>query len=636
MHPSGEAYQWEDLKAARATPATVDVFRLLDGVRLACVAALIAPHWVEGVRNELCKALSGFMHKAAKFSEELNMDLSFDYDMAKRLMEGLVSITGDEEDAQMRIRTFEQTWEKGDAGAPILGATHIERITGEDGILPMLYILLVNTPDMQQLEEMFQQYVVLRNTTTVVDLNLGSSGNYTMHKDAFTFTLAGQYLNTPKGRIPLASVFLNSLQRTIVDHIGLNPSEDKIYSNDKGQKVANVWSGWGIEPWPEHVANEEVEVVTSYLYEVLCREDPAQYEWLIAWLSDIFKNPGSKPGTALVIVGQEGAGKSVLPEVILRPIVGSAHFAKGSSIERLTSKFNSHMSGKLVIEGEEVLNTNRRADAEAMKDAVTSAIRTVEKKGIDSYEMEDYARYILISNHIDNAVAISTTDRRYTFLHASTKYADKSVLTTKEQKREFFNRLFGWCQTEVEGGRIEPNRENLAKLHKWFLQQEFPRHIVRSAIDTEVKAATKANSSRGLDKWLLSMVECENPFELMRENDRSGASFVLDQKGRFQATEGWPTHVVYTRLEQSLKQATVRDYGEARSAQQLAKFFKETGMLENTDAKQTSFAGTRVKVRPFPSKEAMRGYLNAMGFMLEDDIETSADTTDDGDDQPDF
>lgn len=634
MHPSGEAYEWHDLKSAQATPVFTDMFKLLEGVRMACVVALVAPHWTEGVRNELCKGLSGFMHKAAQFSEELNMDLPFGREMARRVLDTIISVTGDENDAQMRVKTFDQTWDKADQGTPVLGATHLTKITGDEELLRMLYVLLANTPDLAKLDEIFDRYAVIRNTTSVLDLDMGASGNYIMNKDAFTFTMAGNYIETQKGRLPTASVFLNSLRRSIVDHVGINPGEEKMYENARGQKVANLWTGWAIEPHPDTVDDEEVEVFTDYLLNTVCRGDHSEYNWLVMWLADIFQNPASKPGTAVVIVGMEGAGKSVLAEHVLRPIIGDAHFTKSSSVEKIVSKFNKHMAGKILIEGEEVMNTNRKSDADQLKDAITSKKRTVEPKGIDAYEMEDYARYIFVSNAIDNAVSVSATDRRYSFFHASDRHAHSSRHTTKAQKEAFFRRLYGWLEEDVPGREPRPRVENLSKLHRWFLQQRVDRDKIRGAIESDAKAATKQSSSRGIDKWLLSIIECTNPFEMMRENDRGvGHSFVCVEKAyktKYEATDGWPTHTVYTKLEQLYRQMSVRDKADVKTAQQLAKFFKDTGMLADTEAVQVRFSGQRVKVRPFPSREAIRGYLEAMGYEVLTDAEEA--TTDEEDD----
>lgn len=623
VHPSGEKYEWDDLKSARSTPVQVDVYRLMDSIRMACVAALIAPYWIEGVRNELCKALSGFMYRASVFSQEIDIGIPFDKERALALLEGVMSVADDDpSDKAARIKTFTQTWDKATAGHQVTGATRIGEITGRSDIVKLLYVLLAYTPDLIVMEKLFEQYVVLRNSTNVVDLKLGSRGNYVMNRDAFVFTLAGQYVASPKGRVPLSAIFLNSMQRVIVDFVSVDPTKEKVYETESGSKVANVWSGWGIEPAAK-ATKEDVEPFLDYLRVVIARNNQGLYQWVLWWVADIFQNPASKPGTALVLVGRQGAGKSFLFENILRPIIGDPHFSKAGTTERLMSKFNSHMGGKLFIQGEEVVNSNRRADAEALKDVITSSKRMIEFKGRDSFEMVDHARYGFTSNHIDNAVHIGQGDRRFTVAHVSDQYSYYENGKNDAERKKFWKDMFEWAE-EKEG---IPHKENLAKLHRFLLDVKYNKSQIRSAFETEAKRNMKQTSTKGMDAWLHSMVERINPFDNLNENEKGpGHSFVKDSKGEMRVTDEWPEYVSYAMLELSMKQHTSRDFGEARNAQQIAKHFRENGLIRDTDEVKPRVAGRRFRVRPFPSRTAIQEYLVTKGYdVLESDMVEGAE-----------
>lgn len=630
IHPSGEAYQWEDAKAARSsTVVHVSESRLMQAVRFACVAALIAKYWQEGVRNELCKAFSGFMFRASCYAEELNTDMPFEQADAWHLLEGIMEIADDDPaDKAMRKKTFDQTWDKGVNGAPVTGATTITKITSDETLIGLLYILLANTPDLQMMDKMFEQFAVIRNTMSVVDLELGAKGNYVMNKESFVFTLAGTNITTPKGRIPVSAVFLNSQRRVIVDRLAVNPAREKVYTDQDGMKVANTWSGWAIPPCDSDVTIADVEWFTDYLLRVVCRSDKGLYEWVLMWLADIFQNPAEKPGTALVLVGGHGAGKSVLFEGVLRPIIGTAHTAKAGTVERLTSKFNSAMGGKLMILGEEVMNSNRRVDADALKDAITSKRRSIEMKGRDLFEMEDCARYAFTSNHETKAVNVEVGDRRYTISLVSDEYEFKDG--KNDAKRvPFFNNLYSFLEKRVDG-EVVPNAEELAKLHRYFLQIPVNRTKIMSAYNTAVKQATQQNSSRGFDAWLLAMVDWVNPLDNVRDIEKGeGHSFDVTN-GKFTTTDGWPDYVNYGKLEMGLRLHSARDYGEAKSAQQIAKFFKDNGLVGSTDDKQARFSGERVRVRPFPPRSRIVGYLRARGYDVLDVQEDIEDVKDKG------
>lgn len=614
VHPSGEHYEWEDPKGARTSVVSVSEGKLMQGIRFACVAAKVAEYWVEGVRNDLCKAFAGFMHRAASYSDELDTDTALSREQAWELMRGVMELAEDDEaDYAMRQKTFNQTWDKGDEGTPIVGATRIAEITGDENIVSLLYSLLANTPDLQALDELFEQFAVLRNTTSLVDLSLGSKGNYVMNKEAFVFTMAGRNIQSPSGRIPVSAVFLNSPRRTIVDRMAVNPSREKIYTNRDGLKVANIWSGWDIPPVEHEVDYTEVEWFTRYLMEVVASGDKALYEWILMWIADIFQNPSEKPGTALVLVGKPGAGKSLLMENIIRPIIGRAHSVKVGSLDKLTSKFNSHMGGKLFIQGEEVMNSNRRADADTLKDVITSNVRSIEMKGRDVFEMEDCARYAFTSNHEEQSVNIEAGDRRYTIARVSDKYAYMGGKNERD-RLPYFKELFGYLSDRNEFGEIIPNEPELAKLHKYLLQVPVDRSKIMTSHETAIKKSTQYNSTRGMDAWFLSMIDQINPFDSVRLIDKGEVhSFkVVGQK--LVTTDAWPDYVQYSKLEVALRLFAARDYGEARSAQQIAKFFKDNGLVGDTSDRQTRVYGERIRVRRFPPRDAIIEFLRSRGY----------------------
>ncbi|MBB18643.1 MAG: hypothetical protein CMP20_04115 [Rickettsiales bacterium] len=635
VHPSGENYEWESPKSARVSVSSVSEARLMQGLRFACVAALIAAYWQEGVRNDLCKAFAGFMHRAAAYSEELNSDLMFTREDAWELMKGVMELADDDEaDAVMRKKTFDQTWDKGDEGAPIVGATRIMEITDDEEIVGLLYSLLANTPDLQALDEIFEQYAVVRNTTNLIDLKLGRKGNYVMNRDSFVFTLAGKYLNTPKGRVPVSAVFLNSPRRTVVDRMAINPQREKIYENKDGMKVANTWTGWEILPCDEDTHESEVEWFTDYLLRVVCNSDQKLYTWTLQWIADIFQNPNEKAGTALVLVGKPGSGKSLLMENILRPIIGTAHSTKVGTLDKLTSKFNSHMAGQLLIQGEEVMNTNRRADADMLKDAITSKLRMIEMKGRDAFEMEDVARYTFTSNHIDKSVNVEAGDRRYTISHVSEQFAFDGG-RNKEARDEYFGKLFKHLLDRNDHGEEVPNEVELAKLHRYLLKVPIDKSLIMVSCETSAKRVTQQNSSKGMDAWLLSMVDRINPFEDMRLSDKGEVhSFVVKGK-TLKTTDSWPEYVQYSRLEVSMRLFTARDYGEAKSAQQIAKYFKDHGLVGSTEDRQTRAYGERVRVRPFPTRESLASYLRYRGYEVMD-VKEDISEEDDNDEGPKF
>jgi hypothetical protein len=130
--------------------------------------------------------------------------------------------------------------------------------------------------------------------------------------------------------------------------------------------MVNQWKGWAVEPCPQRVMDEEVEPFTDYVRSIVCSGNDDHYEWVMAWLADIFQHPGEKPGTALVLVGVQGAGKTFLGEHVLGKIIGSGsttHSLRTSLSLRTSSTPSSTTSVRPVRRGNPQLSAGRGVPA---------------------------------------------------------------------------------------------------------------------------------------------------------------------------------------------------------------------------------------------------------------------------------
>lgn len=582
LHPSGEAYEWEDIKAARSSPATVDVYRLINGVRFACVAALIAPYWTEGSRNQLCMALSGFLHRAAAHAYDMGaaIQLSLDKNDAKSIIEGVMEIAGDDsEDYRMRMKTFEDTWQKADDGSPVTGASTLVKISGREDLLSILYTLLVDSPDLRDLDEFLERYAVRLNTSNVIDLTLIGVQNCASIMTVADFRNSYMHKNITIGtgeKRKMVDILLNSSRAIRVNGLCFAPEEGPLVDRELG-KYVNSWRGFEIEPAPSATA-EEVEPFLSYLKNIVCNHDHKSYAWVLAWIADIFKFPGQKPGTALVLVGKPGSGKSFLGANFIRAIIGRNHSTQTNTMDSILGTFNSDSANMMLIQCDEAINSKRRGDSLKLKSLITDEMRRIEPKHVVAYTVEDYARYLFTSNEETDAVAIldGEYDRRFTVLHTSEEYATNSPLPYPV-KAKYWTELKKWAG----------DRENLAKLHRYFLDHTYPREAIKRPLDTEARRIMQQHSTRGFDHWLMSLVGYEHPFENLRQAGyRVPEAYNLRNKTEYvHVTDRWPQFVSYTRLEDSYHHY-IRTEGNAGTtrynAQQIKAEFIKRGLLDKS------------------------------------------------------
>ncbi len=153
----------------------------------------------------------------------------------------------------------------------------------------------------------------------------------------------------------------------------------------------NLWRGFAVEP-----KEGDVSLYLEFVLEVICSGDEERCEWLLNWMADVVQNPSRKPGTAVVLRGGEGIGKNVFVEQFGK-LFGPA-FQKVSRMEQLVGKFNKHLAGCLLIFANEAVWGGDRSKEGALKDLITEGKQRIEPEGLDSFEINDFSRFIFASN----------------------------------------------------------------------------------------------------------------------------------------------------------------------------------------------------------------------------------------------
>jgi ABC-type oligopeptide transport system ATPase subunit len=442
----------------------------------------------------------------------------------------------DTADHHMRMSTLKKTWKKAEEGHPVTGASRLQELTGEDQLVSYLYMLLVNSAEMQKLDEFMGRFAKIVNTSDIVQMDIAGLKDvqWMMTVGDFRHTYNNQRIQFGDGKlIPLPQLMLSSPQAIEVHGLGFNPEQGELYYRGNGPhqfRMVNTWRGCDIPP-AESVTGDEVKVFTDYVKDVMASGDEATYEWVMAWLADLFQHPASKSGTALVLVGKTGAGKSVLGDRFIRRIIGTNHSMQVNNVESLTGKFNADTSGSLFIQCDEAMNSNRRADAQKLKSAITDPTKRLEKKGHDAFQVEDFARYMFTSNELLTAVAIidGMDDRRYSVIEVNPEYGYSSTIRTQNEKADYWDRVYDWTE----------NNENLAKVHQFLIGYEYDRKLIRRPLETKAKTNMAHQSQQGVDDWLMAMASMGHPFEGLRDWGQ-GQAFVFRDNKWEEDLSSWP------------------------------------------------------------------------------------------------
>lgn len=193
----------------------------------------------------------------------------------------------------------------------------------------------------------------------------------------------------------------------------------------------NLYSGFPTEARPGDVgpflelakflvsrAADTEEGVDEILHYLLC---------CMAWP---LQHKGAKLRTAVVMHGDEGAGKNFLTDTLVM-IYGKYGTTVGQ--DELEDKFNDYRSGKLILVGDEVSSRAELVhNKNRLKALITSPTVMINPKNLPRREEANHINVWFNSNELQ-PLALDNSDRRYLVIY-----------TPRAREREFYKRLGEW------------------------------------------------------------------------------------------------------------------------------------------------------------------------------------------------
>jgi hypothetical protein len=224
---------------------------------------------------------------------------------------------------------------------------------------------------------------------------------------------------------PLAKKWLGWPQRTTYDRIVFDPS------GEAREGEYNSWRGLTITP-----SAGDCSLIARHIRDVLCGGNERVYTYLIGWLALLVQRPWEKPGVALVMKSREGAGKSIIAQMLLD--IFGLHGFTTSSKDAVAGRFNAHLYDKVLIVLEEAFFAGDPTAVATAKMLITNDSVSYEAKGKDATIGENFAHVMFLTNH-SWAVPASEDARRFMVLDVS----DERI-----GDHAYFTALAGTCQRQ--------------------------------------------------------------------------------------------------------------------------------------------------------------------------------------------
>lgn len=559
-----ENIEWDHEIDPTVGGAYVKIEALIKAVRLSIVVAAIAPHWVEGVRNDMSLALAGTLWRIrtstlAAFGLEPDDEAPAGYyvlteDDAKAIVGLICDLAGDDPtDKRDRLTNLKNTWQKldGETGAKVTGGKVLAELIGGDvgpKVVKSLYRLLSDNDAAEAIEKMAEQFVMWYGPGVILDLEQVKAGRITpwMTKEQATNSLGGKKLAIGDKKIPIANMLFGSSIINRVMGLTFDPSQEELVVQTPEGLMVNQWRGWGTVPAGQRVTKEEIEPFYDYVLNIVADGVQERAEWVFAWMADMLQQPHKKPGTALVLVGVQGAGKTFLGEHILGKIVGPSHYGQINSIEQLTSKFNTGIDNKVFLQCDEAVHSYQRDVASRLKSIISDGTLVIEPKGINSYRKPNHLHLLFTSNEETTAIFIdpSPYERRFTVLKVS---------AAKAQDLDYWSFMHLWTPTA------------LPKIMRWLMDYKYDRTLVSRPILTEAKQDVQRVGVDAEVSWILSRMA--SGFALGKRSHRNWFDAFhtehiteADKKNNVLVRDVWPDRIQISVLEEDFKNY-IREHG---------------------------------------------------------------------------
>ena len=157
--------------------------------------------------------------------------------------------------------------------------------------------------------------------------------------------------------------------------------------------------------------------VAAFLRDVICSGDNRQYDYLRNWLAWKMQNPLSKPGVAIVLIGEQGTGKGTFGYLMM-DVFGKHHSMLIQDTEQLLGKFLGHLEGKLILFVDEAIFGRDPRTKSKYKSLITEPTMLIEHKGHTPRQVQSHFAVIVASNEL-TAVPVEPGDRRATVIEVS-------------------------------------------------------------------------------------------------------------------------------------------------------------------------------------------------------------------------
>ncbi|QJX72763.1 hypothetical protein F-VV57_0001 [Faustovirus] len=208
------------------------------------------------------------------------------------------------------------------------------------------------------------------------------------------------------------------------DTLGFQPCRSLIdFYYEKEKVMFNEFMGFN-HSFTKVFDMEIVNKILDHFRNVFAKNDEVLFEYLLNWMADIVQFPDRKIGKALLVRGVEGAGKTSWWNWFGQCVLNTKYYLE-CEFGDISGKFNNILGNKILTVIGEAKNGEMSKYKEKVKRMITDIRTVIERKGVDSRQVDNFNRYIVLTNE-RIPIKISTRDRRWVILDSNEVYVNDS------------------------------------------------------------------------------------------------------------------------------------------------------------------------------------------------------------------
>ena len=267
---------------------------------------------------------------------------------------------------------------------------------------------------------------------------------------ANTYLVVSFIVKDLKAPLPLGKFIQQNAATLGYSHTVVKPDLTQIKPHE-----FNFWTGFRAK-MVDTVDMRKIQPILDIAKNVWAAGDENVFKVVLFFLRNIVKCPEklANQQNALVLVGDQGVGKDRIIDFMSWHVIGRQLVSRMVGVGDAVGSFNGHLRGKVLCTINEMASTREefRSNFDKLKPYITNKDIRINQKGLDSYEVDNIASWILISNH-DDIMYLEKGDRRYTCLKASSIYKGNA---------DFWRKVSSECFNDTTGDHFYTYLMNLS------------------------------------------------------------------------------------------------------------------------------------------------------------------------------